>query len=61
MPNKVWYSDEKTVPKAMRAIAGGGAFSLDQVLDVVDRIQAAGVVFVEPIPAANKNDAPVQD
>lgn len=61
MPNKVTYSDEKTMAKVYRAIVGDAELDIKQALDAVDRLQAAGILFMEPVPAANKNDTPVQE
>lgn len=47
MPNAVAYSDEKTLPKVYRALAGNGALEFDQVLAAVDRLQAAGILLRE--------------
>jgi hypothetical protein len=59
----VYYTDEKTPMKVLRAIVGEGTEALDLIVAfaVVDRVQEAGILFVEPVPAANKNEAPVQE
>jgi len=61
MPNKVTYTDEKTPMKVLRAIIGNNDLDVHTAFAVVDRVQEAGILFVEPVPAANKNDAPVQE
>ena len=47
MPNAVAYSDEKTLPKVYRALAGNGDLEFDQVLAAVERLQEAGILLRE--------------
>ena len=49
MPNEVTYVDEKTQTKALTALYGEGALDFGQVLAAVERLQAAGIIFREPI------------
>lgn len=49
MPNEVTYVDEQTQTKAMKALFGEGAMTFGEVLDAVERLQAAGIVFREPV------------
>lgn len=50
MPNGVTYSDEKTIVKAMTAIAGNGALDFPATLACVARLQDAGILFREEAP-----------
>lgn len=49
MPNEVTYSDEKTQTKVLKALFGEGALDFDQVLRAIERMQAAGIIFREPV------------
>lgn len=49
MPNEVTYVDEQTQTKAMKALFGEGALDFGQVLEAVERLQAAGIIFREPV------------
>lgn len=51
MPNGVTYSDEKTLPKVYKALAGDSDLDFPQTLAAVDRLQAAGILFREEVPA----------
>jgi hypothetical protein len=61
MPNKVTYSDDRTLPKVYKALHGENDLSFEQTIGAVERMQSAGILFVEPVPAANKNDAVVTE
>lgn len=49
MPNEVTYVDESTKTKAMKALFGEGALDFGQVLAAVERLEAAGIIFREPV------------
>ncbi len=51
MPNGVTYSDEKTLPKVYTALAGNGDLDFPQTLAAVSRLQDAGILFREEVPA----------
>jgi hypothetical protein len=51
MPNGVTYSDEKTLPKVYKALFGEGDLDFGQVQKAIDRMQAAGILFREEVPA----------
>lgn len=51
MPNAVTYSDEKTLPKVLRALMGNDDLEFNQVMGAVDRLQAAGILFREEAEA----------
>lgn len=59
MPNAVTYSDEKTLPKAYEAIAGGGELTMQQTFAVVQRLLAAGIILrEEAVQRERKDKAP---
>lgn len=47
MPNGVTYSDEKTNNKVIRALMGNNDLDFQQVMDAVERLQEAGILFRE--------------
>lgn len=47
MPNKVFFTDGKTQTKAMRALAENDGFKFEDVIDILERLQDAGVLLVE--------------
>jgi hypothetical protein len=54
MPNGVTYSDEKTFPKALQAIVGNNEMELMAAFAVVNRLQDAGILFREEVPAESR-------
>jgi len=50
MPNKVFYTDNRTPVKAIRALTQDGAMDLDAALSVMDRLQGNNLEIVEPAP-----------
>lgn len=50
MPNKVFYTDDKTPYKVMRALTADGAMDLPSALDTIDRLQGEGIQLVENAP-----------
>ena len=50
MPNRVYFTDERTSFKVMRALTQDGAMDLEQALDTVDRLQGNGLQIVENAP-----------
>lgn len=49
MPNGVTYSDEKTNNKVIRALMGDKDLDFVQVMDAIDRLQEAGILFREEV------------
>lgn len=50
MPNKVFFTDGKTQTKAMRALAQNDGYKFEDVIDIIERLQEAGIQLVESAP-----------
>lgn len=50
MPNRVYFTDERTPFKTMRALTQNDSMTLEQALDTVDRLQGNGLQIVENAP-----------
>ena len=57
MPNRVYFTDEKTPFKTMRALTQDGAMDLEGALATIDRLQGNGLQIVENAPKNATADA----
>lgn len=55
MPNQVTSHNEQTLLKVMRALTAGGAMTMDEAFEAIQRLQNAGILFREPAEKEGKN------
>lgn len=57
MPNSVSSHNDRTLFKVLGALTADGEMDLQQAMQVIDRIMAAGILFREPAERETKASA----